>query len=469
MADEHVTTTPRIALCTTCKGRAHHLKQTLPQNLANNAGYPNAVFVVLDYDSDDELVQYASTHHANDLASGRLVVYTYRNGRAPFQMAHSKNLAARCGMLEGAEILVTLDADNFTGPGFARFVAEKFSEPGIRPGIFLCPNYQLIKSMPHGALRPARGYAGRLAVWAQTFVKMGGYDEIFDTWRGEDIDMNFRLQRLGYQMRYIDNRYLHAINHNAEVRFKEYPHAQRFENKYESELIRARTETVVNYGKFGLGRVYRNFNDEPVEFGPLPTRVFGIGIQKTATTSLHEAFKRIGFDSFHWGAGEAPLIWYEMQGLGRSKTLEQFYALSDLPIPLLYKQLDAAYPGSKFVLTVRNEADWIRSVERLWSYAHNPTRRIWDIYPFSNQIHTELYGRKDFDAPTFLERYRRHNAEVLNYFKDRPGDLLVLDMDAGNQWEKLCSFFGVQVPDGPYPRANFSGILEMTSGDPYPS
>lgn len=452
---------PRIAFCTTCRGRTAHLKQTLPQNIDDNRDYANCVFVVLIYASGTEAQQYLKTFHAADIASGRLVVYSYEDGGAAFKMALSKNIAARCGILEGAQILVTLDSDNFTGPGFAQFIAERFREPGVFPGIFLCPNYQLIKSLPHGASRPPRGYAGRLAVWSQTFIKMGGYDEIYDTWRGEDIDMNFRLQRSGYSMRYIPNHHLNAINHSAEVRFKEYPHAQQYENGSQVEIIKARTETVVNYGRFGLGTVHRNFDPAPIELKPLPTRVFGIGLHKTGTTSLHEAFKMLGFDSLHWGEGEAPQIWYEMNALGRSKMLEQFYAICDLPIPLLFRELDKAYPGSRFVLTVRDEQEWLASVERLWDPKYNRTRHLWEVYPISHQLHSALYGQREFNAPVFLERYRRHNAEVLEYFKDRPDDLLVLDMDMPTgKLAALCAFLKRPIfPDGLYPRANRSNDI----------
>jgi hypothetical protein len=441
---------PRIALCTTCKGRVQHLRETLPKNLADNAGYDNALFLVLDYGDADGMAEYVKTAHAADLASGRLVYYRHDNGGA-FHVAHAKNMAARCGMLEGAEILVTLDADNYTGAGFAQFVADGLREPRITPGVFLVPDHLLIQSTPHGPLRPCRGFAGRLAVWTQDFVKTGGYDEVYNTWRGEDIDLNFRLERMGYARRFIGNGFLHTIPHGAYVRFKEYPHAQQYENPEEVRLIRARTETVVNFGGFGLGAVYRNFGREPVELKALPTRIFGIGLHKTATTSLHEALKLLGFDSFHWGTGEAPLIWQEMNALGRSKTLEQWYALSDLPIPLLYRQLDKAYPGSKFILTVRNESDWVRSVERMWDARYNPTRWVWDVYPFSNHIHTVLYGQKDFDTAVFLARYRRHNQEVYEYFRHRPADLLVMHMDLGAGWEELCDFLGKPEPAVPYP------------------
>jgi hypothetical protein len=266
-------------------------------------------------------------------------------------------------------------------------------------------------------------------------------------------------------MRYIENGFLHAINHSAEIRFKEYPHARVYENDNNVNIIKARTETVVNYGKWGCGEIHRNFSAKSIDLEPIPTRVFGIGVQRTGTTSLHEAFKMLGLDSLHWGTGEAPLIWYEMNALGRSKTLEQWYALCDFPIPLLYQKLDKAYPGSKFVLTIRNEADWIESVRKLWDYKTNPHRYLWEIYPVSHQLHTAFYGQKEFDAEVFVQRYRRHNAEVLQYFKDRPDDLLVIDMDvARGKLASLYRFLNRPVlPDGLYPRANRSNEVIVTT------
>src|ERR1700677_1953221 len=182
-----INSTPRIALVTTCKGRALHLKQTLPHNLAHNAAYPNAVFIVLDYNSDDDLQQYLWTVHRADIQSGRLVVYSYLNG-GQWLIAHAKNMAARCGILEGADILCTLDADNFTGPDFAHFIADKFTGPSAKQEMFLYPDFATIKRMPWTEERPRRGFAGRLAIRADSFIKMGGYDEMFKIWGSEDVD-----------------------------------------------------------------------------------------------------------------------------------------------------------------------------------------------------------------------------------------------------------------------------------------
>jgi Sulfotransferase domain/N-terminal domain of galactosyltransferase len=435
-----------INFCTTCRGRTSHLKLTLPRNLADNKS-PNSRFVVLNYNSPDGLLDYVVTHHQEDLRTGKLVVYSFAPDDGKWHMAHAKSMAMRLGILEGADTVVTLDADNFAGPNLDEYIAAN-----LEPGSFLHPDFAAIKRMPWTAERPLRGFAGRLAIRSQDFLKLGGYDEQFDIWGSEDIDLLGRLHRSGYTPKFFHYKNLYTIPHGPEVRFKEYPEAEKNEAKEHSRWIDSRTETVVNYGKFGMGTVYRNGDPTPITLGPVPTRVFGIGLHKTATSSLHKAFQSLGFDSLHWGNGEAPLIWQEVNAAGRSKTLERFYAACDIPIPLLYQKLDKAYPGSKFILTTRDESEWLTSVERMWDAKYNPTRWQWDVWPISNRLHTALYGRSDFDAQTMLSRYRQHNAEVVEYFKDRPDDLLVMDMSNGAGWLQICTFLGKPVQSAPYPR-----------------
>jgi hypothetical protein len=114
--------------------------------------------------------------------------------------------------------------------------------------------------------------------------------------------------------------------------------------------------------------------------------------------------------------------------------------------------LDAAYPGSKFILTTRDESKWLESVRAHWSYERNPHRWEWDTYPISNRLHQALYRRKSFDAAVFRERYWRHNWDVVEYFKDRPNDFLIMNVDAGDGWRELCGFLGKPVPGVPYPK-----------------
>jgi hypothetical protein len=45
-----------------------------------------------------------------------------------------------------------------------------------------------------------------------------------------------------------------------------------------------------------------------------------------------------------------------------------------------------------------------------------------------------------------------HVHRVRAYFADRPGDLLVMDIAAGDGWGVLCPFLGLPTPDTPFPR-----------------
>jgi hypothetical protein len=430
-----------IAFCTPVRNREQHLKRTLPKNLADNANFPDCKFIVLDYGSEYDIQNYIITYHAEDILSGRLVFYSFPTATR-FNMAHAKNMAHRCAMLEGANIFCEIDADNFTGEGFAEYLAEKFREPNI----FMWTRVRPLD----GSDKLPRGCSGRIAVRANDFLKVGGYDEKYDTWGPDDKDFNARLRLLGLDAREIDHRFIDVILHNDKMRFKDYKHRRDASDSGDFEVNPE--GAIANYGKFGMGTVYRNFSAKPVELGPLPARIFGIGMHKTGTTSLHHAFEILGYDSGHWKSAHwAKAIWREMNTLGRSRTLEKSYALSDLPIPLLYEQLDVAYPGSKFILTLRREDLWIETVRKHWDHKFNKFRKNWGNDPFTDRIHSVLYGRPDFHAPTMLKRYRRHNSEVLKYFAGRPDDFLVMDMDCGAGWVDLCEFLGQPVPGGPYP------------------
>ena len=432
-----------IAFVMTCKGRLQHVQETLPRNLANNPG-PLSKFIMLDYNSQDGLVEYLQQCHMEDIHNGKLVVYSFPEPQV-FNMTHAKNMAHRLGIREGAEIICNLDADNFTGEHFDAYIAGAFAG---RSDMFL---WAKMFTFENGK-RP-RGISGRIVVTAKAFLKTGGYDERFATWHHDDKDFNTRLRRLGYEAIEIEQRYLDVILHTNRMRFKDYPEAAQ-NNVDSNDVIMEPECCIANWGKVGCGTVFRNFDfQNPIVLSPIPTRVFGIGMHKTGTTSLHAALKALGFESAHWKTAHwAKQIWNEVTEYGKSWTVEHNYALSDLPIAILYEQLDRAYPGSKFILTLRNEGAWLKSVENHWSHKYNPFRGQWDHDPFSHQVHKEIYGQKNFDALIFLERFRRHNREVRDYFKERPGDLLVMDMSNGAGYSELCSFLDRPVPVEEYPK-----------------
>ncbi len=412
--------------------------QTLPRNLADN---PNAKFVLLNYNSGDGLVDYVLTKHRCDIDSGRLVLYSNFEPKK-FQMGHAKNMAHRLGIREGADVLVNLDADNMTGPGFDCWLEARFA---MHREHFAWAN--MVKSGPG---RMDRGVTGRIAVSRNAFLMAGGYDEKYADWGPDDEDLKCRLRLLGVSSSEIPAEFLKAVRHTDRLRFRDYRHVEK--DCYNPKPPVCPSVAVVNNGVAGCGKVFRNESGCPIWITPFPTRIFGIGMHKTGTTSLDAAFKVLGFNSEHWNTALwARKVWDEMLS-GRSATVESHYAFSDLPFTLLYKELDQAYPGSKFILTIRPEDAWLRSVRDHWDPNLNPWRKDWDIAPFTHVIHQKLYGRKTFDADVFLERYRRHNAEVMEYFKDRPGDLLVIHVRHGEmEWGPLCEFLDRPVPECQYP------------------
>lgn len=107
--------------------------------------------------------------------------------------------------------------------------------------------------------------------------------------------------------------------------------------------------------------------------------------------------------------------------------------------------MDRLYPGSKFVLTLRDEEKWYRSVNR----------HIGDL---RSAHHEWIYGRGKGlpmdDKENTIAVYRKHNEEVKAYFKDRPDDFIIIDFTAGESWEKLCPFLDKPKPEKSLPHYN---------------
>lgn len=108
------------------------------------------------------------------------------------------------------------------------------------------------------------------------------------------------------------------------------------------------------------------------------------------------------------------------------------------------------FPGSKFILTIRDSARWLRSYHN--AVSKQPAARLRD----REKARREIYGFTYAEATDekLIARFERHNAEVKKYFSDRPGDLLVVNWEEGDGWDQVCSFLGEPVPKKPFPHAN---------------
>jgi len=193
-------------------------------------------------------------------------------------------------------------------------------------------------------------------------------------------------------------------------------------------------------------------------------KIFGIGFFKTGTTSLAAALETIGYSvvdgesTLRPGYGDEgrTLIEYIENGNFRFPIIERHDAFTDAPYFFVWRQLDKEFPNSKFVLTVRDDDEWISSVLRF--YSNRPVQLLRDYFLNPCGDPTRSVDCRD----EWLSRYRRHNREVMEYFKARPDDLLVMDLSKGDSWATLGKFLNQEVPDGKFPHANrHRGKLEQ--------
>ena len=120
-----------------------------------------------------------------------------------------------------------------------------------------------------------------------------------------------------------------------------------------------------------------------------------------------------------------------------------FDAVSDvLAVTYYFYLADVQYPGSKFILTLRDMDEWLdsrrRHVER--------NQRMKEAGEYNGPFLI-------VDLDTWATEYRRHEAVVRTYFASRPTDLLAFK-PADSDWEPLCTFLGRAVPAGPFPWEN---------------
>lgn len=179
-------------------------------------------------------------------------------------------------------------------------------------------------------------------------------------------------------------------------------------------------------------------------------KVFGIGLSKTGTTSLYVALAQLGYRSITYR--HMALLGLEewMCGDFSADYFAEIDAVTDLPMAALFREMDARYPGSKFILTVRAVEPWIRSASAHFSPNRNGAK-LRDGGVFSSDVRLMTYGVRNFSEERFRRIHAEHHRAVVEYFADRPDDLLVIDITAGQGWSELCSFLSKHVPPEPFP------------------
>jgi len=169
-------------------------------------------------------------------------------------------------------------------------------------------------------------------------------------------------------------------------------------------------------------------------------KVFCIGMFKTGTTSMGKAFEILGFKTLNGPWIEEGIIhdpWYKnpekwAESFDKIKEkIENYDAFQDYPWMFLFKELDQWYPDAKFILTTRD-------AEKVAQSDLNMLKKYQQELP---------------PKQPYIDRYLNHYKAVKEYFKDK-NNLLEISLESGDDWEKICNFLDVPIPQKPFPHKN---------------
>lgn len=194
-------------------------------------------------------------------------------------------------------------------------------------------------------------------------------------------------------------------------------------------------------------------------------KVFGIGLSKTGTKSLGCALKILGYKSRHFTPGILSLTENGLHLNTSSSLLLNSDAFFDIPVSAFYKDLDKLFPGSKFILSIRDIDQWLDSCQHHFMNRtpHWKSEPNWwkeeingkwspTYSEISNALVYKMYGTESYDEKKFISAYERHLDSVKKYFRKREDDLLIYKVD--DEWSPICHFLNVSIPDVSFPTKN---------------
>ena len=201
-------------------------------------------------------------------------------------------------------------------------------------------------------------------------------------------------------------------------------------------------------------------------------KVFGVGHNKTGTTSLAVALRTWGYtigDQFvgegligDWSEGRYDRI------VSLADTADSFL---DMPFSLsgTYVALEAAFPQAKFILTVRGSTkEWYRSLVGAHSKAIGK-----GTLPTIAELETHggrpgwileamqlIYGTEPddlYNEQALSRYYEAHNAAAKAHFARRDANFLCVDLSLPSATVEVLSFLGLPTDLEPIPHLNRSG------------
>ncbi len=214
------------------------------------------------------------------------------------------------------------------------------------------------------------------------------------------------------------------------------------------------------------------------------SKLFGIGANKTGTTSLEKIFRALGLNVPNQQEQEVRIVRQLHRGNLRplQEFVARFDAFQDSPFSqgLTFAQVDALFPQSKFILTVRDPEPWFDSLCRFHEkvfgvasvaeltpeFARGKSLYLYRDYTYESFVRSSTVVRDNrlVEAPELLydkehriSQYLARNRSIIHHFRQRPDDLLVIDLTQEANVGRILDFLDIpQEFNFPVPHENRS-------------
>jgi hypothetical protein len=200
--------------------------------------------------------------------------------------------------------------------------------------------------------------------------------------------------------------------------------------------------------------------------------LIGAGFGRTGTLSLKGALESLGLGPCHhmlevFSHPETADDWYAAAVGDRvdwPALLAGYRACVDWPSCAFWREISAAFPDAKVLLSVRDPERWYQSVyETIYaaiSHAkQSPDPAAQDRLRMADRIvfqHT--FDGRFSDRAHAIGVFERHIEDVQ---KSLPSErLLVYEVSSG--WTPLCNFLGLDEPEEDFPHANSRDAFQQT-------
>lgn len=130
------------------------------------------------------------------------------------------------------------------------------------------------------------------------------------------------------------------------------------------------------------------------------------------------------------------------------KAFDDAQVIADTPIFTDYQKLDQQYPNSRFIYLTRDASLWVPSIKQLLNrMSTNVLRSDGGFNPTIKRCFTDVFNPYELSTINhdefLMQCYKKHQQEVMEYFKERECDLLTINISHSASYSQLLNFLHI--------------------------